>query len=219
MFASGTICCEEPARARILTFGESNMNNIDVISPGNSPQIADAVRLLEDMRAPGRIDDLLNRDVCASVGQTRIGHRCHRRFQLNGIAFAMIRPVSTEPLKISGKSMGGIGCAVYNARLSKLGKIDNISMGGLMFHYISSQSQSSQSAVLDILFAERGFYLAGMPYKTISDVAIPGDVPGDPIEMRLVRLQFQQLNRDQFLKLRDFIFNHGAENGATDTKV
>jgi hypothetical protein len=58
-----------------------------------------------------------------------------------------------------------------------------------------------------------------MPYKTISDVAIPGDVPGDPIEMRLFRLQFQQLNRDQFLKLRDFIFNHGAENGATDTKV
>jgi hypothetical protein len=131
----------------------------------------------------------------------------------------MIRPVSTEPLKISGKSMGGIGCAVYNARLSKLGKIDNISMGGLMFHYISSRSPSNQAAVLDILLAERGFYLAGIPYKTISDVAIPADVPGDPIEMRQVRLQFQEVNHDQFLKLRDFIFNHGAENGATDTKV
>ena len=115
-------------------------------------------------------------------------------FNLTKDASALIRPISAGPLKIDGKSMGGIACAVFNARPVKLGKIDNISMGGLMFHYVDSMTQLSEALVLDILLADCGFYLANMAYKTISDVVIPEDLPGDPFEMRQVRLQFQKLN-------------------------
>ena len=59
--------------------------------------------------------------------------------------------------------------------------------------------------------ADCGFYLANMPFKTITDVVIPEDVPGDSIEMRQVRLQFQKLNAIQQARLKNFILNHGAE--------
>jgi len=44
--------------------------------------------------------------------------------------------------------------------------------------------QLSAALVLDILLADCGFYLANMSYKTITDVVLPEDDPGDPIEMR-----------------------------------
>ena len=143
-----------------------------------------------------------------------------KRSQLNKDAFALIRSISAGPLKIHGKSMGGIACAVFNARPAKLGKIDNISIGGLMFHHvdIDSKSQLSQAFVLDILLADCGFYLANMPFKTITDVVIPDDVSSNAVEMRQVRLQFQKLNAIQQARLKDFILNHGAQNGEIDVK-
>jgi len=74
-------------------------------------------------------------------------------------------------------------------------------------------TQLREALVLDILLADCGFYLANMAYKTITDVVIPEDLPGDPFEMHQVRLQFQKLNANQQAKLKDFISNHGAENG------
>jgi hypothetical protein len=194
------------------------MNNVYVINPDNSAPIDDTVRLIDDMHAPGRIDYLLIRDVNASDGQTRKENRCHRRFQLNKIAFAMIRPISAEPLQISGMSMGSIGWSVYNSKPARLGKIDNISLGGLMFHHVGHKPQLSQTPVLDILLAECGFYLAGIKYKIITDVAIPGDGPGDPVETWRVRVQFEKLNREQLYKLKDFILTHGAENGSAGSR-
>ena len=105
--------------------------------------------------------------------------------------------------------MGCIACAVYNTKPAKLGKIDNISMGGLMFHHADSKAQIGQAFVLDILLADCGFYLANMPFKTITDVVIPDDVSSDAIEMRQVRLQFQKLNAIQQARLKLFITNHG----------
>ena len=107
--------------------------------------------------------------------------------------------------------MGCIACAVFNAKPVKLGKIDNISMGGLMFHYADSEEQSNQGLVLDILLADCGFYLADIPFKTITDVVIPDEISSDAIEIRQVRLQFQQLNAIQQARLKNFIMNHGTE--------
>ncbi len=196
--------------------GKNDMNNIGVISPDNPAQIDDTVRLIEDMRAPRLIDYIPIRGVNTSDRQKRIENRCHRRFQLNKIAFAMIRSISVEPLQINGMSMGSIGWAVYNSKPARLGKIDNISLGGLMFHHVGHKPQLSQIPVLDILLAECGFYLAGIKYKIITDVAMPSDGPGDPVETWRVRVQFEKLNREQLYKLKDFILIHGAEAGGTD---
>ena len=157
------------------------------------------------------MDDSPLRDLDDSDEKKRIEYRYHQRFQLNKDAFALIRPIPAGPLKIHGKSMGGIACAVFNAKPVKLGKIDNISMGGLMFHYADSKAQSSQTLVLDILLADSGFYLANITFKTITDVVIPEEFPGHSIEMRQVRLQFQKLNAIQQAKLKGFIMNHGID--------
>ena len=188
----------------------SDMNNLYVISKEDPIQLVDKVGPIEDGYDLSGIDDPLPLDLDDSDRKKRIEYRYHKRSQLNKDAFALIRSISAGPLKIHGKSMGCIACAVFNARPAKLGKIDNISMGGLMFHHVDSKAPLNQALVLDILLADCGFYLANMPFKTITDVVIPEDVPGDSIEMRQVRLQFQKLNAIQQARLKNFILNHGA---------
>jgi hypothetical protein len=175
------------------------MNNLLVISQDGPFQPAGDIRL---------IDDSLPLYMDAADGKQRVEHRCYQRFQTAEDAFALIRSTFTGPLKIQGQSMGGIACAVFNAKPVKLGKIDNISMGGLMFQYAFCNTIISEALVLDILLADCGFYLANVPYKIISDAVIPEDVPEDFIEMRQAHLQFQNLSDYQQARLKDFMMNH-----------
>jgi hypothetical protein len=187
------------------------MDNIHYISEANPNPPGDEIGLIEHGYNQMGMDDSLLLDLDVSDWKKRIEYRYHKRYQLTEDAFALIRPISTGPLKIRGKSMGCIACAVFNAKPVKLGKIDYISMGGLMFHHADIEEQSNQELVLDILLTDCGFYLADIPFKTITDVVIPDEVFSDAIEIRQVRLQFQQLNTIQQAKLKDFIKNHGTD--------
>jgi hypothetical protein len=187
------------------------MDNIHYISEAEPNLPVDEIGMIDDGYNQVGMDASLLLDLDNSDWEKRIEHRYHNRYQLTENAFALIRPISTGPLKISGMSMGCIACAVFNARPVKLGKIDNISMGGLMFNHADSKEQLSQALVLDILLADCGFYLGDIPFKTISDVMIPDEVFSDAIEIRQVRLQFQQLNAVQRARLKDFILNHGTD--------
>ena len=187
------------------------MDNINYISEADPNQLINEIGMIEDGYNQMGMDDSLLLDLGNSDGVKRIEYRYHKRYQLTEDAFALIRPISTGPLKIRGKSMGCIACAVFNAKPVKLGKIDNISMGGLMFYHADSKEQLSRTLVLDILLADCGFYLANMPFKTITDVVIPDEVSSDAVEIRQVRLHFQHLNAIQQARLKDFIMNHGTE--------
>jgi hypothetical protein len=129
------------------------------------------------------------------IGRKKIDNRQHKLFQLNENAIALIRSIHTGPLKIYGKSIGCIACAVYNAKPAKLGKIDNISLGGLMFHHVDRKTRVSKALVLDILLANCGFYLANIPLKTITDGVVPDDIPDNLFEMRQVRLTVSKAER------------------------
>jgi hypothetical protein len=179
----------------------SAMNNLYVIGKEDSFQLLDGIELIDDSR-PLDLDD--------AAGRQRVEHRYHQRFQIKEDAFALIRSIFAGPLKIQGKSMGCIACAVFNAKPSRLGKIDNISMGGLMFQHVVGKTQTSKTFVMDILLADCRFYLANIPFKIVSDCVLPDDIPGTSFEMRQVRLQFQTLNAIQQAKLKDFIMNHGT---------
>jgi len=187
------------------------MDNIHYINEDDPKQLFDGIVMIEDGYDPCGMEDSPLLDFDDSDGKKRIEFRYHKRFQLNKDAFALIRSIHAVPLKIKGKSMGCIACAVFNAKPAKLGKIDNISMGGLMFHHADSKAQLNQALVLDILLADCGFYLANMPFKTITDVVIPDEVFSDAIQIRQVRLQFQKLNAIQQARLKDFIVNHGTD--------
>ena len=187
------------------------MNTIFYINDDNPHQPVTKPGLVVDGYDPVGIDDSLPLNLDDTDRIRQIEYRCHKRFQLIADAFAAIRSIHTGSLKIYGKSMGSIACAVFRARPARLGKIDNISMGGLMFNHVDSQAPLNQALVLDILLADCGFYLAGIPFKIIADVVIPDEIPGDVIAMRQVRLQFQKLNAIQKAKLEEFIMNYGAE--------
>jgi len=187
------------------------MDNIYYISEDDPNHLVDEIGMVEDSYDLKGMDDSLLLDFDNLDGKKRTEHRDHKRFYLNENAFALIRSIPAGPLNICGKSMGCIACAVFNAKPAKLGKIDNISMGGLMFHHADNKEKLSQALVLDILLADSGFYLANMPFKTITDVVIPDEVSSDAIEIWQVRLQFQKLNAFQQARLKDFIKNYGAE--------
>ena len=187
------------------------MNNLYDIREDGPNLLFDDIGIMKDGCDPSVMDGSLTLDLYDSDGKERIEYRHHKRFQLDKDAFALIRSISTGPLKIHGKSMGCIACAVFNAKPVKLGKIDNISMGGLMFHHADTKKQFSPALVLDILLADCGFYLANMSFKIITDVVIPDEVFSDAIEIRQVRLQFKKLNAIQQAQLKKFIVNYGTE--------
>ncbi len=189
----------------------SDMNKIFFIRKDDLKLPDDKIGMIDDGYGSRKADGSLRLDFEHPDGEKRIEYRRHKRLQMDRDAFALIRSIRAEPLKIHGKSMGCIACAVFDAEPAKLGKIDNISMGGLMFHNVVGKAELSQAFVLDILLADCGFYLANIPFETISDVVVPDDIPSDAIEMRRVHLQFQIMNAIQQARLKEFIKRHGTE--------
>ncbi len=138
----------------------------------------------------------------------RVERRAHKRFQVNKDTFALIRPVSVKQIRVTDRSMGEIACAVYRSKLTKFGRINNISMGGLSFRYIAGDKRLAQSLVLDILIAEYGFYLEKLTFKNIADFEIAADFYNDSIIMRQYHIQFEGPTTDQVLKLKHLIRNY-----------
>jgi hypothetical protein len=126
----------------------SDMDNINYISEADPNLPVDEIGMIEDGYNQMGMDASLLLDLDNLDGKKRIEYRYHKRYQLTEDAFALIRPISAGPLKIRDKSMGCIACAVFNAKPAKLGKIDSISMGGLMFHHADSTAQLGQTLVL-----------------------------------------------------------------------
>jgi len=203
--------CNTIVSGQFTSIMVSDMDNIYYISEDDPILLVDEIGMVEDGYEAWGMDDSRLPDLGDWDGERRIEYRHDKRYQLNEDAFAVIRQMPAEPLKINGKSMGSIASAVFNAKPAKLGKIDNISMGGLMFHHVDSKTQLSRALVLDILLADSGFYLANIAFKIITDVVIPEEFPGDSIKMRQVRLQFQKLNAIQQARLKGLIMNHGTD--------
>ncbi len=135
--------------------------------------------------------------------------RAHQRFQVKKDAFALIRPVSIKQIQVADRSMAEVACAVYRSKPAKFGRINNISMDGLSFDYIAGEQRLGQSLVLDILLADRGFYLANLTFKTICDVKVAADFSMDPIKMRRHHVRFERLAPSQIRKIQHFIQHYG----------
>ena len=184
-----------------------DMSNFYVISNGEF-ELVDGAAQIEGNDDFTEFDNLLALDKDEPERKERIEQRRRQRYHLREDAFALIRPISAEPLKIRGKSMGCIACAVFDARPDRLGKIENISMGGLMFQHVAGKTKLDKTSVLEILLADCGFHLANIQFEIIADVLLPDDIPDSPFEMRQVRLQFQNLSANQQVRLNEFILNH-----------
>ena len=185
------------------------MNDSYLISKGDTFQLAGDLDQFEDGYTLTEFNDSLQLHLEDPGGSKRIERRCHQRYRLRADTFAVIRSLSEEPLIIRGKSMGCIACAVFNAKPARLGKIENISLGGLMFQHIAGKKRLSGTFVLDILQADSRFFLANVPFEIRSDILLKDDETGNPFDMRRVRLQFRHLSADQEAKLKGFLLNYG----------
>ena len=187
------------------------MNDPYSNSKGDTFQLASDLDQFEDGYTLTEFNASLQLHLDEPGDRRRIERRCHQRYQLGADTFAVIRSLSEEPLSIKGKSMGCIACAVFKVKPARLGKIENISPGGLMFQHIAGKKQLSGVFVLDILRADSRFFLTNVPFEIKSDILLKDDETGNPFDMRRVRLQFRHLSADQEAKLNGFLLNHGKE--------
>ena len=99
--------------------------------------------------------------------------------------------------------------AVAALTQSKLGKISNISRGGLAFIYIDFEDEDDLAARISSevnIFHEPGFSLLDVPCKVIKDAYSPPDQHGF-FKTNKCRIQFYRLTPDQEAQLYYFIQN------------
>ena len=95
--------------------------------------------------------------------------------------------------------------ATLRPHFTKLGKVKDISRGGLAFEYILNETQYTGSSEIDIFSGDR-FYLPRIPSKIVYDMEIAEEYQG--LLKRRCGLQFGNLTKKQAAKLEFFLQNH-----------
>jgi len=109
--------------------------------------------------------------------------RQFRRFLTDNRAFACLRP-----------------------DFGRLGKIKDISKGGLAFGYLSSDGLREEPSEIDIFLSGDGFYLPNVPCRVIYDFQIGENfIPTSFLHDRLCGVGFGQLTEGQKSKLQLFL--------------
>ena len=118
-------------------------------------------------------------------GKGETERRKERRYQVKKGAFAAVRPL-----------------------YEKIGRVTNISKGGLAFRYTDTGSQEKGTRELDIFVISNTFRLDRVPVKIISDLDVPEKPSPGSSPLRHCRVEFGELDRDQTVRLDYFIHNY-----------
>ncbi|MBW2183224.1 MAG: PilZ domain-containing protein [Deltaproteobacteria bacterium] len=120
--------------------------------------------------------------------KTQDERRCHKRFKAHEGAFAVHKDHSDK---------------------RKLGKILDISAGGLSFRYSTGKVGERAIFDLDILLVDGSFSLKGLPAKIISDFVLEDE--STRTKMRRRGVKFEGLVDIQKSQLEHFIQNHASD--------
>jgi len=106
----------------------------------------------------------------------------------------------------------------------KIGKVKNISMGGLAFEYVNITEDSNQVSShkdtfeplqLSIFLSKSKFHLSDVPCDLIYDEITPVSVEDQKfiisLTLRCCGLKFRTLSKDIIAKLEFFLNNHTKE--------
>ena len=93
----------------------------------------------------------------------------------------------------------------------KVGKIDDISINGLGFSYLSEIAEvdsTDHHSQVDIFSSENGFHLSNVPCMIVYET--PDTTPDEnfPVQMYRCGLQFGELTRSQLKQMELFIENY-----------
>ena len=95
----------------------------------------------------------------------------------------------------------------------KLGRILDISKGGLSFTYVGEEKGPQTDIELDIFITGMGFKSKSIPYRTIADFEVEKKYEFSSVNMRRCGVMFRQLSLDQTSQIDDFLQNHTVVEG------
>jgi len=98
--------------------------------------------------------------------------------------------------------------AVVQPGAAKLGQIRNISLGGLSFKYIASETRNNAAQNIDILIGKHNFHLKQIPVKSVFDMALEKESPFSTVCMRQQAVQFKDLTEEQAAQLKHLLQHH-----------
>jgi c-di-GMP-binding flagellar brake protein YcgR len=94
---------------------------------------------------------------------------------------------------------------------TQLGRLINISKGGLAFQYIASKGESHGSTHLDLFTGNNSFYLSRLPCKVIYDSRLFEDnTSSTSLERRRCGVEFGEITEVQAAQLQSYLKNHVA---------
>ena len=105
--------------------------------------------------------------------------------------------------------------AAIGLEFTKIGKVKNISLGGLAIEYIPGEDKNHNPSILDIFLTGSAFQLADIPCKQIYDIEVHlPHVKSPYIEILTTKrcgVQFEELTLDDVTELEAFLKTHAND--------
>lgn len=119
-----------------------------------------------------------------------IERRKHKRFQVKDFTFVKFKSESDEDF----------------------GQLLDISKGGLSLRYFVNGGKPKKFYKLDIFLSGGDFIIAGIPFRTISNIELPDGLQFSPIIFRRFSVKFGHLKPNQISKLDYFLSQHKTKD-------
>ena len=114
--------------------------------------------------------------------------------------------METEQRKFKRLLPQNLTFAVIRPHFSNLGKVKDISRGGMAYEYILNETLNTGYAEIDIFLSSDSFYLPRIPSKIIYDTKIVEKF--QKVETRRCGVQFRDLTEEQAANLELLLKNH-----------
>jgi len=104
--------------------------------------------------------------------------------------------------------------AAVSPNSHKLGQIIDLSMGGLAFKYIDTNSDdinNEQSLEETIFLSSMGYYVGDLPFKTVADYEVTNAPSFSSMKIRKRHVQFADLSFKQLFDLDYYLKNNVSE--------
>ncbi|MDY6838110.1 MAG: PilZ domain-containing protein [Thermodesulfobacteriota bacterium] len=102
--------------------------------------------------------------------------------------------------------------AALGSRFTRVGRVKNISTGGLAFEYITNGESDEDHSQLDVFVSGKDFHLPKVPCKVIYDIPVQrSDVHRiffQPFLTKQCGVEFKELPEDKSAQLSHFLDTH-----------
>ena len=102
--------------------------------------------------------------------------------------------------------------AALGSKYTKVGKVKNISLGGLAFEYITGEEKDGNFSQVDIFLVGDVFHLYNVPCKMVYDIQIHVPHVNNTFIKKLTTkrcgIKFDELSKDAIIQLELFLEAH-----------